>query len=95
MVPSCQVTHTGFPVHVATVDQFDQGGQSLSLDAGSSNLSRLSNWRGFVECGVQSEPGDECDRLCERLAEVEQFQVGLGVAGTVGGLAAAAAPDGF
>ena len=51
--------------------------ESLSLDARTSNLSGQSGWWRFVECGVESQPGDESDRLCQRLAEVEQFEGGV------------------
>ena len=52
-------------------------GQSLSLDARPSNLSGQSLRRRFVESCVESQPGDEGDRLCQGLAEVEQFEGGV------------------
>ena len=68
--------HT-IPDHIVIVEEVDKRGQSLSLDARASNLSGQSRWRRFVECGVESQPGDEGDRLCQRLAEVEQFKGGV------------------
>ncbi len=65
--------HT-IPVHIVIVEEVDERGQSLSLDARTSDLSRQSRWRRFVERCVESQPGDEGDWLCQRLAEVEQFE---------------------
>ena len=61
------------PVHIVIVEEVDERGQSLSLDARTSDLSRQSRWRRFVESCVESQPDDEDDRLCQGLAEVEQF----------------------
>ena len=65
------------PVHIVVAGEVDERGQSLSLDARTSDLSGQSDWWRFVECRVESQPGDEGDRLCQGLAEVEQFECGV------------------
>ena len=49
----------------------------MSLDAGTSHLTGQSGWSGFVERGVEPQSGDESDRLCQGLAEVEQVECGV------------------
>ena len=48
--------------------------QSPSLNARTANLPGQPDWERFVECCVESQPGDEGDRLYQRLAEVEQIE---------------------
>ena len=65
------------PARVGAVEEFFERGQSLSLQTWTPHLTGQSGWSGFVERGVQSQPGDEGDGLSHGLAEVEQIESGV------------------
>ena len=65
------------PARVWVVEEFFERGQALALQTWTPHLTGQSGWSGFVERGVQPQPGDECYRLNHRLAEVEQIESGV------------------
>ena len=77
MSSSYHATGRPEPARVGAVEEFFERGQSLALQTRASHLTGQSGWSGFVERGVQSQPGDEGDGLSHGLAEVEQIESGV------------------
>ena len=69
------------PACIGAVEEFFERGQSLTLQTRTSHLTGQSSWSGFVERGVQSQPGDEGNGLGHRLAEAEQVECGVTAVG--------------
>ena len=65
------------PARIGAIEEFFERGQSLALQTWTPHLTGQSSWSGFVERGVQSQPGDEGDGLNHGLAEVEQIESGV------------------
>ena len=71
--------HGTGPSHV---DRFKQGferGSPCAFQRRPTVLTRLTGWRWRVQGGVQTQSGDEGNRLGQRLAAVEQVQHGIAV----------------
>ncbi len=64
------------PACIGAVEEFPERGQALALETRASHLTGQSSWSGFVERGVEPQPGDEGNGLGHRLAEVEQVECG-------------------
>ncbi len=72
--------HLG-PARVGTFEKFGECGQTLALESWTPHLSGLSRWSGFVECGVQTQSGDKCDRASHGLTEMEQVKGSVAAVG--------------
>ena len=62
------------PGHISVVEEFDGRGQSLSLQAWSSNLPGHSGWSGLEERSIEPESADEGDWLAQGLTAVQESE---------------------
>ncbi len=78
VVPRERCAH---PARIGTVQECPECGQALTLDARTTHLAGPTRRSGFIECGIETQSGNEGDRTSHGLTEMEQVEGGVAAVG--------------
>ena len=69
------------PARIGTVQECPECGQTLALETRTTHLTGLTRRSGCIERGVETQSGNEGDRMSHRLTEVEQVEGSIAAVG--------------
>ncbi len=69
------------PACIGTVQECPECGQTMALETRTPHLAGPARRSGFIECGVETQSGNEGDRMSHRLTEVEQVEGSIAAVG--------------
>ena len=69
------------PARIGTVQECLECVQTMALETRTPHLAGPARRSGFIECGVETQSGNEGDRMSHRLTEVEQVEGSIAAVG--------------